>query len=396
MKHHSIVLFTAFAAAALAEESHPSFTPSELAGLALSANPELSFYEQQVAALPNPSGAKPPVVPQPLDFPSREKFRRALLNLDAGLARLYLDEFRFALGGEVRLKAMEYEATTESAATAGDLAARISALVQMLEERPAAGVEALIERRILEGAALPFVRLAAEADMRSQLLRTEINGLLGRGADEPLAVTGSFESLPEPVAGTMNGDTVPLMIREAEIARGLAGTGAANDIESFAIGGWFTRGGLGAAEAVAGVTRPGSTAGSTIGETMARLIDDARAKLARETARRRTSAEAAREVASSISPKLVDNLRAASDLAERQYRVGALGVNILTEAHREYLGALQARNDAVIQAWRNSLDLELLNLPATGTASGKSPSIRNHELPVKEAHSHPDVRPGNL
>ncbi|HEU4678949.1 MAG TPA: hypothetical protein VFS35_05470, partial [Terrimicrobiaceae bacterium] len=59
-------------------------------------------------------------------------------------------------------------------------------------------------------------------------------------------------------------------------------------------------------------------------------------------------------------------------LAERQYRVGALGVNLLIEVHREYLDALQARYDAVIQAWRNHLDLQLLNLPAgEGHSSGQ-------------------------
>jgi hypothetical protein len=139
---------------------------------------------------------------------------------------------------------------------------------------------------------------------------------------------------------------------------------AANEIESFAVGGWFTREGLGANETVAGVTRPGATAGSTIGETKARLLEDARAKLARETAQRRAAAKAARDVAQAISPKLIENLRGASDLAERQYRVGALGVNLLIETHREYIDAVQTRNEAVIQAWRNSLDLDLLTLPA--------------------------------
>ncbi len=371
MKILSFILLLTLATSALAETAVRSFTPEELANLAMSGNPELRFYEQQVAALPKPSGAKPPVVSQPLDFPSRENFRRAVLNLDAGLARLYLDEFRFALAGETRLKAMEYEAATESAATAADLAARISALVKMLEERPAAGVEALIERRILEGAALPFVREAAEANVRKQLLRTKLNGLLGRGLDEPLNVTGTFPLPPETAAKTNGGDNLLLKIREAEIARGLAGLDAASEVESFAIGGWFTREGLGASEAQAGITRPGTTAGAAVGETKTRLLDDARAKLAREAAQRQVSVAAAREIASAISPKLVENLRAASDLAERQYRVGALGVNILIETHREYLAALQARHDAVIQAWRNSLDLELLALPSTGQGTGK-------------------------
>ncbi len=370
MKLVPVLIFAALAVSALAERAVRSFTPEELVTLALSDNPELRFYDQQVSVLPKPSSAKLPIIAQPLDFPSRESFRRAVLNLDAGLARLYLAVFRFALAGTVRLKAMEYQAATESAATASDLASRISTLVKMLEERPAAGVQALIERRILEGAALPFLRHSAEANVKRELLRTELNGLIGRQSNEELSVTGGF-ALPSEVRETMAGEPLLLKIREAEIARGLVGLDAASEIESFAVGGWFTRDGLGASEAVAGVTRPGATAGSTIGETKTRLLEDARIKLTRETTQRRAAAKAAREVAAAVSSKLIENLRGASDLAERQYRVGALGVNLLIEAHREYLDALQARNEAVIQAWRNSLDLDLLTLSASTNPTGK-------------------------
>ena len=370
MKIVPVLICVALAISVSAESLVRSFTPEELVTLALSDNPELRFYEQQVSALPKPSSTKLPIIAQPLDFPSRENFRRAVLNLDAGLARLYLAVFRFALAGTVRLKAIEYQSATESAATASDLASRISALVKMLEERPAAGVQALIERRILEGAALPFLRQAAEANVQKELLRTQLNGLIGRQANEELRVTGGFalsSQGPEPMAG----EPLLLKIREGEIARGLVGLDAANAIESFAVGGWFTREGLGASEEMAGVTRPGATAGSTIGETKIRLLEDARAKFGRETAQRRAAVKSARQVAAAISPELIENLRGASDLAERQYRVGALGVNLLIEAHREYLDALQSRNEAVIQAWRNSLDLELLNLPAAPNSPGK-------------------------
>ena len=266
MKVVLVLICVALAISVSAETLVRSFTPEELVTLALSDNPELRFYEQQVSALPKPSSTKLPIIAQPLDFPSRESFRRAVLNLDASLARLYLAVFRFALAGTVRLKAIEYQSATESAATASDLASRISALVKMLEGRPAAGVQALIERRILEGAALPFLRKAAEANVQRELLRTELNGLVGRQANEELSVTGGF-ALPSEVPETMAGEPLLLKIREAEIARGLVGLDAANEIESFAVGGWFTREGLGASEVVAGVTRPGTTAGSSRGCT---------------------------------------------------------------------------------------------------------------------------------
>lgn len=340
-----------------------ALSPDQLAGQALSDNPELRFYTEQVGALPTPAKASAPEIPQPLDFPSQAELRRAVLNLDRDLARLYLAEFRYVLESEVRLGAIEYQAAVETAATAADIAHRIGALVRMLEERPAAGVEALIERRILEGAALPFVREAAEARVRAEYLRAKLNGLLGRKADEPLEISRGLVFPEQKTAGAVERPLL-LKIREAEIARGLAGGEAATEIEAFAVGGWFTREGLGASESMAGVSRPGATYGAMPDQTRERLADDARRKWTRELAQRRAALAAAREVVEAIPPSLVENLQSAADLAERQYRVGALGVNLLVEIHREYLDALQSRNASILQAWRNALDLALLNLAA--------------------------------
>ena len=265
MKVLPVMISAALVICVSAETEVSSFPPEELITVALSDNPELRFYEQQVSTLPKPSSVKLPIVAQPLDFPGRENFRLAVLNLDDGLARLYLAVFRFVLAATVRLKAMEYQAAIESASTASDLAARISALVKMLEERPAAGVQALIERRILEGAALPFLLQAAEANVKRELLRAELNGLVGREMNEELIVTGSFGLPPESPDQTVD-EPFLLKIREAEIARGLVGLDAATEVENFALGGWFTREGLGASEPVAGITRPGATAGSAIGK----------------------------------------------------------------------------------------------------------------------------------
>lgn len=337
-------------------------TPDELVAEALANNPELKFYTAQIASLPKATQSQSPKIAFPLDFPSRGKMRTAVLNLDKELAELYLAEFRFALGGTVRLKAMEYQAATETAESAKDLASRTAALVKMLEERPAAGVPAVIERRILEGASLPFIRTAAEERVAKNLLRSELNGLLGRKPDEELTVKNGLVGPPK-VSGA-NADTLAQKIRESEIARGLAGLDPALDVEGFEVGPWFTKEGLGASDPLAGITAPGATGGSSPTERRKRLIEDAQTKLEREISIRRASLEAAKEVADAIPASLIENLKSASDLAERQYRVGALGVNILIEAHREYLGALEARNQAISQAWRNSLDLELLSLPA--------------------------------
>ncbi len=136
MKH---LLFLCILAGNVGAEA---LTPDQMAGLALSDNPELRFYQEQVAALPKPTRTDVPEIAQPLEFPSQAGLRRAVLNLDRDLARLYLAEFRYVLESEVRLSAVEYQAAVETAATAADIAHRIGALVKMLEGRPAAGVEA--------------------------------------------------------------------------------------------------------------------------------------------------------------------------------------------------------------------------------------------------------------
>ncbi len=126
------------------------------------ANPELRFYERNSPRCPKAPRPLRPYSHIRLAFRAADALRDAMLNQDKELAALYVDEFRFALVAEARLRAIAYQGCRGERATAADLAARIQALVKLLEQRPAAGTQSLIERRILEGAALPFVRAAAE------------------------------------------------------------------------------------------------------------------------------------------------------------------------------------------------------------------------------------------
>lgn len=337
-------------------------TPDQLAEEALRANPELRYYESLLAGSAKGS---PPVLTQPLNFRSAEALRDALLNQDKPLAALYLAEFRFALAAEVKLRAIAYQGTTESAAVATDLAARVQALAKMLEQRPAAGTESIIERRILEGASLPFVRTAATEKLEAEQGRLELNALLGRTPEAPLVVTDAF-ALPSPDDLPSPAQRLLMAQREAELARGLTGFDPITATEKFTAGGWFTQEGLGAFEPLETVTQP---AGARTTQ-LERLRADAQRRLDRELARRTMAYRGALEVAQAAPPDLIKNLGAAAELADRQYRVGALSSNLLIEVNREWLDTLEARHEAVLQAWRNRLDLELLQLAAP-TRAGK-------------------------
>lgn len=359
MKRILILLWVASATLIHAE------TIDALIAEALKANPELHFYEAQLSTLSKGVETKPPVLAQPLAFRSSDALRDALLNRDRELAALYVEEFRFALAAEVRLRAIAYQGSLESAATSGDLAGRIQALVKMLEQRPAAGTESLIERRILEGAALPFVRVAAEQKLTASQARIALNHLLGRPAKSPLTVTDAFV-LPSKEKPAAPSEALLIAQRKAELARGLSGFDAIESVEQFPVGSWFTREGLGAFDPLDMVTQFG---GSSIPQRE-RLLADAERKIQREIERRTAAYLSAREVVQAIPTDLIANLAAVSEVADRQYRVGALSANLLIEVNREWLEALETRNETVLQLWRNRLDLELLNLPAptrTGT-----------------------------
>jgi cobalt-zinc-cadmium efflux system outer membrane protein len=318
-------------------------TVDALIAEALTNNVELKFYEKQVTVLPQSTKADSPTIGQPLKFPSSSAFRRAVLNLDTSLAQLYLREFRFVLASQVRLLAIKYQAAMEINSMANRLATTTNRLIKMLEERPAAGMQAIIERQILESASLPYLREVADTNVQMKLIRTELNGLLGREIDAQLNVSSS-PILPEKTPSTATTTPLLLKIREAEIVRGLAALNAASEIEDFEVGGWFTREGLGAFEAVSGITRPNSNAGTTVIQTKERFFDDAKRKLERETRQREFAAQVAREVVAAIPARVIENLQSASELAERQYRVGALDINLLIEIHRQLLDALKAYN----------------------------------------------------
>jgi cobalt-zinc-cadmium efflux system outer membrane protein len=351
-----LVLFALSAAIARAE------TLDALVQDALARNPELAFYERQIAALPKPL-ADSATIPQPLDFPARERLRAAVLNLDAPLARLYLEQFRFVLAGEVRLKAIEYQSETEISTSAATLAQRTTALVRMLEKRPAAGNAALIEARILEGAAIPFVSEAARARVEARRLRIELNGLLGRKPDARLTVENAFVLPPE--NRPIEGKTLMDDLRAAEIERGFSGLDPIVGLGSFTLTPWFGR--EESADSLTGFTRPSGTGASSPGEARARLLDDARAKIVREIDRREATSAAAREVAAAVPEELAPNLKSAAELADRQYRVGAIPISLVLEVNRESLGAIKSRNEAFLRAWRTHLDLDLLTLTSNPT-----------------------------
>jgi cobalt-zinc-cadmium efflux system outer membrane protein len=238
-------------AGAAVESDGPAVTIESLVSQALEKNPEVRFYQaeiaaakgerKQAAAYPNPelsgelgrkrvsgsglSGegmAWAISVAQPFEWPGRAGLRKAIANRNIQLAELGYEQFRAALAARVRTLAAGLAAAQEKARAAGEVAARGQELAEVLVQRDPGGVTPLLETRIIEAAVITAKRRAALAARDAQVSLYELNQLRGAALDEKLSVTRSpvrLEPLPSVTALVEQAQTnnYQLRLRQAEL-----------------------------------------------------------------------------------------------------------------------------------------------------------------------------------
>src|SRR5205809_3092582 len=165
------VLFTMVAFAGLAAETN---TLSSLVEQALRNNPELKFYDAEIAAAKgnrktagtwqNPEfkadagqmwmvGDQGPTytlsVMQPFEWPGRLALRRAIAYRHVELAQLGLERFRLALVSRVRTAGYVFFAAEQKSDAVRDVSERLRLLRDVLVQRDAAGVTSLLDTRVI-------------------------------------------------------------------------------------------------------------------------------------------------------------------------------------------------------------------------------------------------------
>ena len=181
----------------------------------LAKNPELNFYQGEIAAARggrttagaygNPTlstslGAKrvrdnagvitagvaySVSLQQTFEYPGRLALRKAIAGRQIELANLGLDQFRATLAARVRTLGYGLAVEEEKAAAAEGVASRYEALTQALAGRDPAGLTPLLEARIIEAAALTARRRATEAGRAVQSAGAELNLLRGEPPSAP-------------------------------------------------------------------------------------------------------------------------------------------------------------------------------------------------------------------
>ena len=414
MKLTSIfLLIITLAVRAVAEKSPPPVTLDALVSQALAENPELKFYEAEIAAAkgerkaagvwanPEISGeagrkrvrgdisaegaAWAVSVEQTFEWPGRMSLRKAIADRSVQLAETGLEQFRAALAAEVRRRGFALLAAQREAEAAREVAVRGEELVATLVQREPAGVAPLLETRAIEAAVIKLRRASTSAAREAQESLFELNQLRGRAIAAPLtladyaptfaelppvdelirrAVRGNFELRQREIEFTQQGFKVRLSENEAW--------------PNITLRPQFSREKAGGTETTAGIgvsvplplwnRNTGNIESAKARETQAQTaLRLAQREVERKLREHAAAYELHRKEMARWNPKVAEQLREAAALADRHYRLGAVPLATYLEVQSSYLEALEAIFKTQADALTALAELELL----TGTKLAK-------------------------
>jgi outer membrane protein, heavy metal efflux system len=391
-------------------ENTTNVAPASIAALvteSLARNPELRFYEAEIAAAKasvksagtwaNPevsatlghnsvSGAGDSVawsvaLMQPFEWPGRIPLRKAIANRDVELAELGLQKFKVTLAARIRTLGYALYSAQEKLDVAREAAQRYTELSDVLVQRDPAGLTAQLEVRTIEAASLGLQREVGKLELELQAALLELNLLRGEPAATPLRVITPLPVLqPAPaLSGLLTAamtNRFELKLLEAELQqRGERLQLAEHERKSgFSVGPMISEERAGGVDRIVGI---GFSAPLPLWNKNKGNIDAAKARQSQaETALLVQRRETERQVATALSiyqAKLNELAKWRSDspakfkesaaLADRHYRLGAVPMTTYVELQKQYLEAVNGLLDTRREALEAALQLEVL----TGT-----------------------------
>ena len=390
-----------------AEPKPPApITLDALVAQALAENPELKFYEAEIAAAKGErkaagAWANPEIagelgrkrvrgdvsaegtawavsVQQTFEWPGRISLRKAIADRQVQLADAGLDQFRAALAAEVRKRAFALFASQRRAEATREVSGRGEELVATLVQREPAGVTPLLETRAIEASVIKLRRDASEAAQEAQSALYELNQLRGLPIQMPLVIAdvtlnfADMAGVEELIRRAARGNFT-LRQREIEFAQqGFKVRLTENEAwPSVTVGPQFSQEKAGEKESIAGVgvSLPLPLWNRNTGNVEAAKARELQAqtslRLAQREVERKIREQAAayelhRKEMARWNPKVAEQLREAAALADRHYRLGAVPLATYLEVQSSYLEALEAIYATQADALNAQAELELL------------------------------------
>ncbi len=398
MIHQFFIITAAATALVCCGAATASAAPvSSLVSEALRRNPELAYYRAAIAAARGErrtagEWANPEVnaelggkvvradetsagplwslgLAQPFEFRPRTALRKAIANHQIALAELGLQNFELELANRVRLLAYRTIIAGQKSAAAQAVSQRFKDLTAVLSEREPAGVGPLLEARIIEANGLTLDRQRVEAERELQTATYELNQLRAAAPGTPLelaeeelrfaplpptaqlvtsARAGNFDVRMRQVELEQQGFKVRLSKTErwAGLTAGVFARGESADVDENQFGVavrlplplWNqNRGAIETARARE------VQAAASLSATLRKVENEIAAAAAAYHARL-TEIER-------WSPEVLGRMQEAAELADKNYRLGAVPIATYTELQKEYLEAqtalLTTRADAL-------------------------------------------------
>jgi outer membrane protein, heavy metal efflux system len=297
---------------------------------------------------------------QTFEYPGRVRLRKAIGNRQIAVAELGLEGFKSALAAQLR--ALIYRAALRKAKISGtgEVSTRFDELSSVLSHRPTAGLIPQLDLRIIESNAGALKRRALEAEREVQSVRFALNQLRGARPDAALDIPNvdlTLPSVPETatlltMARRQNYD-IQTHVMELE-QQGFKVQLALNERwPAVQLGPFAHQERADTNEYHFGI---GATVPLPLWNRNAGNIETERARAAKVEAElaaivrevERKVADAAfiyasrREEAEKLQSSILPQMREAADLADRNYRTGALPIATYAEVQKEYLDSLDA------------------------------------------------------
>ncbi len=398
---------------AYAEDPHPSvqkLTIEELVSQALTQNPDLLAAEADVAAARGERRAagqwKNPVanveygekrnadrtsgnliakgnaqsysIGQTFEFPGKATLRKAIADQSIGLAELALEELRLEIAARTRSLAIVWFTAHHESVAAEEVAERSETLATVLRKRAPAGIQSLLDRRIIEADQIRILARSHEVEEKREAAQVALNILCGRQPDLPIEIHSDLElpkidiSLKALLEKAMV-SSLALKSGEIDIEQTIrrldqARLDAAPDLT---IGPFYHEETATERERSFGI---GFSFPLPLWDSNRGQVDSAQAVLARARA---TSAQRFREIQRELTTQfeayqhirrllektplsVLSEMRDAAELADRQYRLGAIPVQTYVDMQDKYLEAAERLLSLIHEAHQHHLKIQLL------------------------------------
>jgi outer membrane protein, heavy metal efflux system len=317
-------------------------------------------------------------VTQTFEWPGRIALRKAVANRQVDLAELGIDRFRSALRSRASTLAFGLHAADTKAVATKEVAERFAALKETFLARDPAGITPLLETRVIEAAELALQRRATEAALEAQQALAELNQLRGMPVDAPLdAAPAKFKfNRPPPLHNLIAAareNNFEYRSRRIELEQqGFAVRLAQNErYPAISVSPYYSQARAGEKETNYGI---GVSVPLPLSSRSRSSVDSAKARerqaevalllaerdLEREMHAAANAFEAKTAEVRRWSPDSVKRFREAAELADRHYRLGAVPIATYVELQNSYLDAVEALLDTEREALEAGLKLQQL------------------------------------